>query len=209
MRGLALVRRAVVVAATGLALAVPSASALSLEVGGHSLAVGSPVTAFSTNFKLKAAAWQFVCEETTFTGKLVSPTAVSIEEAAFVGGDPMHEELCKSPSDLVPTWNPQTPPKFEFGAKGKAFLLNARVRLVPLKYVEAPEGHHHGCNPEKVKTKGSYKATETPKPLVANFGPIKWKGLRESGNESACKENPVFSAGFSFSSEGQTVEVVS
>lgn len=209
MRGLGVVRRAAMVAATGLALAVPSASALSLEVGGQPLAVGSPVTAFSTNFSLKASAWQFVCDETTFTGKLVSPTTVSIEEAAFVGGNPTHEELCKSPSDLVPTWNPTTPPKFEFAAKGKAFLLNARVRLVPLKYVEAPQGHHHGCNPEKVKTKGSYKATTSPMPLVASFGGIKWKGLRESGKESACKENPVFSAGFSFSSEGQPVEVVS
>ena len=209
MLGSRLVRRAGVAAIAVLAVGASSAYAVTFEVAGQPLAVGSPVQAVSTNFKLEAQNWQFVCNETTFTGKVASATSISIEEAAFVGGDPQHEELCKSPSDFVPTWNPTSPPKFEFGKNGKAFLMNPRVRLVPLKYVEAPQGHHRGCNPEKVKTKGSYKASATPQPLVANFAGIKWKGLRESGKESLCKENPVFSAGFSFLSGGEPVEVVS
>ena len=218
MRRSAVIRRVVGTTIAGLALAVTAAAPAlakkssplppTLEVNGQPLAIGSPVLAVSTNFQLKASAWQFVCNETTFTGTLVGSDTISIDEAAFVGGDPHDEELCKSPSELVPTWNPTSPAKFEFAAKGKALLLNARIRLVPIKYEEAPPGKHHGCNPEKAKGKGSYKADETPQPLVANFAGIKWKGLRESGAESACKENPVFSAGFTFSSEGQPIEVV-
>ncbi len=136
----------------------------------------------------------------------------AVREACVVaiagGGDPRHEELCNSQSDLVPTWNPTKPAKFEFGAKGKVSLLNARVRLVPLKYLEAAPGHHHACNPEKVTARGSYKATATPQQLVADFSGINWKGQRESGKESACKENPVFSAAFTFSSKGEPVKVV-
>lgn len=209
MLGSRLVHRAVLVAIALLALGASSAYAVTFETGGQPLAVGSPVQAVSTDFALTAQSWQWVCDETTFTGKLLNTNTISIEEALFMGGDAMHEELCQSPSDLVSTWNPKSPPKFEFGPKGKAFLMNPRVRLVPLQYVEAPAGHHRGCNPEKVKSKGSYKAAATPQPLVATFGGIKWKGLRESGKESLCKENPVFSADFSFLSEGEPVEVVS
>ncbi|HUH80706.1 MAG TPA: hypothetical protein VLZ06_05205 [Solirubrobacteraceae bacterium] len=202
---------AAVAACTGIA---SGATSLRLQVGGTLLPAGAPIVASSTNTTVANAFWALTCTEGTLTGTLGQNNRpkndfISITAGQFAGGG--NEGLCSSTFEFVTAWMPQNPPEFILEKKGNADLRFPGLRMTPLEDIEKPRGHHESCVALSNAVKGTFPLSATPQPLTVTFTNVKMRLGANHGAECGSKKghSPMMSATFSFTSEGQGVDVVS
>src|SRR5262249_9814391 len=99
-------------------------------------------------------------------------------------------------------FNPRTTPEWEFVTAGKVKLSSMRFRL-------RNNGGPNTCQLEAKHLLGRFPVEKTPQPLVVTFTKAKLNQLREgAGGECGTGGMHALSGTFTFTSEGQPIEVV-
>jgi len=198
------------VACTGVASA---ATVLRLEVNGNVLPAGAPIVASSTNTTVSNAFWTLACSEGSLTGVVGQNNRpkndfILITSGQFAGGG--NEGLCSSAFDFVTAWVPQNPPEFILDKKGGAQLRFPGFKMTPLEDIEKPPGQHEACTALSNGIKGAFPLSNSLQQLVVSYTNVKMHLAADHGAEcgSRAGHSPFMSATFTFTSEGQEVEVV-
>jgi len=185
---------------------------MKVQADGTLLTGGAPVVLTSTNLTISNNVWGIACMESSMKGSLAQNlkskgNSFLITEGALFGGG--GEEGRCGGTQFAVKFEPVQTPELTLNTKGKALLHYTKMRLVPAANIEKPESKQEACIISATNMRGTFPISETAQPLEVTFTSSKMKMEAQGAECGAGREaRPHFSATFTATSRGSTVEVV-